>query len=339
MTERLSFPFIKNYIYDLFKIRLNNNAILKPLMFGYYITFKCNFHCSYCTYANENIINNFNEELETEEIFNLLKIIRKSCPNLYITGGEPLLREDIIEVLKECKKLKFKMVSLISNMSVFHKNMGILDYLDNLSVSLDMIESNKYSKIVNTPENIIKKSIENITVCSKLQKEKNFTLTVNFVANDQTIPHAKDVLNFCLKNSIRFTIGPEIQNNGRVNEKIKNNLQYKELLKDVIKLRKSNKLILGSKLYHKTISDLLPFRCYPLLTPRIYPNGNFLYPCEPLKNIGVNMLKMGSYEKALKKAIHEGGPIPKCKDRCYKNCYVEPSNFLRYPFKTFSEYL
>ena len=47
----------------------------------------------------------------------------------------------------------------------------------------------------------------------------------------------------------------------------------------------------------RTIETLLRFRefqCYPTMFPRVYPNGDVFYPCEPLRKVAGNLLRDGS---------------------------------------------
>jgi hypothetical protein len=47
----------------------------------------------------------------------------------------------------------------------------------------------------------------------------------------------------------------------------------------------------------RTIETLLrfgDFQCYPTMFPRVYPNGDVFYPCEPLRKVVGNFLREGS---------------------------------------------
>lgn len=82
------------YINLLEADRQIDNAILK-------ITGKCNLECAHCAEGGPGLT----EEMATEQVFDLieefsmLKVFR-----LVITGGEPLLREDLAEVIKRCSE-------------------------------------------------------------------------------------------------------------------------------------------------------------------------------------------------------------------------------------------
>lgn len=63
------------------------------------ITHQCNYNCSYCIFScNQQKVMG---ELTTEECFHVIdELIKKDFKHLKITGGEPFLRKDIIDILR-----------------------------------------------------------------------------------------------------------------------------------------------------------------------------------------------------------------------------------------------
>jgi MoaA/NifB/PqqE/SkfB family radical SAM enzyme len=103
----------------------------------YYVTLRCNATCEFCqcwqTPENEKI-----EEAGLETVLPMLKEARiKGCQILNITGGEPLLRDDLPAVLEAAKKLGFA-TELTTN-GLLYKEKGRLlgGLVDRLFVSLD----------------------------------------------------------------------------------------------------------------------------------------------------------------------------------------------------------
>ena len=63
------------------------------------ITHQCNYNCSYCIFSCNN--SKINGELTTEECFNVIdELVSHNFKHLKITGGEPFIRKDILEILK-----------------------------------------------------------------------------------------------------------------------------------------------------------------------------------------------------------------------------------------------
>lgn len=334
MSSRVSFQFIRNLLIDVLKVKLGRTNDLKPLIATYFVTSACNFDCTYCPYAIDGITKNPVKQLDTGQVFELLKILRRSCPNIYFSGGEPLLRPDMVDILKQTRKLGFKAVMMVTNMSLIHKKMEALDYLSDLVVSFNMVESSSYSKLAGARKPIIEKSLQNIMQCAKLQKEKNFRMTANFVANQDTLGQMHDVIELCKTHNIRFTMGPELRYDETVDPTLSQSAEYKQAINDLLKMRKNLDLIIDTPKYLATIKNLAPFECYPTLIPRIDPNGDLSYPCKAISAEKINILEAGSYEKALRIGQEKYGPLPTCSNVCYQNCFVMPSQFVKNPVRS-----
>ena len=66
MLKQLSWQLVGNYIEDFLRIRFQKDPVLKPLVIAYYISFRCNFNCSYCNFAKQGLTKSFKGELNTE---------------------------------------------------------------------------------------------------------------------------------------------------------------------------------------------------------------------------------------------------------------------------------
>lgn len=100
------------------------------------ITKRCNLSCRHCI-TDSSMASP--EELSTKEILNFIKFLNdKNCKSIVITGGEPLIRKDIFEILRFIKSNKMK-IFLHTNCSLI--NSGNIDKLIDLVscfvVSLD----------------------------------------------------------------------------------------------------------------------------------------------------------------------------------------------------------
>ncbi len=101
------------------------------------VTQKCNLNCSYCHREGQ-------EESEIEmspgEIYKIFSIAAElGVKKVKITGGEPLIRDDIVEVVEKIKKAGASEISLITNGALLHKYAKELKQagLDRVNVSCD----------------------------------------------------------------------------------------------------------------------------------------------------------------------------------------------------------
>lgn len=95
-----------------------------------HLGYTCNQACRFCYY--QNALNKTKYELSKNRAKKLLRYYKKiNMEIVEFTGGEPTLREDIIELANYAKSLGFKSLSMISN--------GIL--LENNSFSEELIKA------------------------------------------------------------------------------------------------------------------------------------------------------------------------------------------------------
>ncbi len=114
------------------------------------ITDKCNLKCVYCMppkslkyFKNSDIMSN-------DEIVRFVRIAHKyGLRKVRITGGEPLLRKDIIELISSIKKIGIRDLSLTTNgirlseLANGLKKAG----LDRVNISLDTLNAERYKTI------------------------------------------------------------------------------------------------------------------------------------------------------------------------------------------------
>ncbi len=104
-------PHIPNISYAQFGEQLNRQVMEKrlPVNASIELTFRCNLRCAHC-YCNLplNDQDAIKKELKSEEIFHIFdQMAEAGCLWLLLTGGEPLLREDFLEIYTYAKKKGF----------------------------------------------------------------------------------------------------------------------------------------------------------------------------------------------------------------------------------------
>lgn len=80
------------------------------------ISFNCNNHCLFCAQGQKRVF------LKEKKNFSLKKILdeaRKECSDVVFTGGEPTLREDIIDLVGFAKKKGYKIIQIQTNGRMF----------------------------------------------------------------------------------------------------------------------------------------------------------------------------------------------------------------------------
>ena len=87
-------------------------------------TSNCNLKCPFC--HNSELIDKCNPIMSSEDFFEFLKMRKDKLDGVCISGGEPLLQEDIISFITEIKRLGF-LVKLDTNGTVPDKLKELLD--------------------------------------------------------------------------------------------------------------------------------------------------------------------------------------------------------------------
>ena len=140
------FKKIKKYgemtINKSYRENLRQNPVLRNLFWE--TTLSCNAKCKHCGSSAEN--KTYEGELTTDEIKKVLKDVADKYDArgimLNITGGEPLIRKDLFEVMKYAKSLGFNW-GMTTNGMLMNKEMieKIKDAeMSTISVSIDGLE-------------------------------------------------------------------------------------------------------------------------------------------------------------------------------------------------------
>ena len=98
---------------------------------------RCNLHCIGCYSMNSD--RNREEDLSTDKWKLALKRLRNmGVGELVISGGEPLLREDIVDLMRYAKKdLNMESITLITNGTVSFDFSRLCGLIDLLAISID----------------------------------------------------------------------------------------------------------------------------------------------------------------------------------------------------------
>jgi MoaA/NifB/PqqE/SkfB family radical SAM enzyme len=309
-------PFVaKNfrlYFRNGWRRHVLRTKVVAPYAVTFYVTHKCNLACSYCTQKEPDV---FSEELETAETIRLLRRIRKESDSIVITGGEPTLRGDIEEIVAVARfECKFRSVLLITNGTLLDRKAGILAGVTGLVVSLDALAAdptNPLSKPAALP-----KVMENLEF-AKERLGSPRRITISTVIEEWNIGEVERLLDWCGEQGFVFA-AQSAQMEKMPNLALLRSAKYQTLVDKIIARRRAGTQAINGT--PKTIETLLRFRdfeCYPTMFPRVYPNGDVFYPCEPLRKIAGNLLRDGSLRKIFANGKKMYGDIPPCQGICY----------------------
>ena len=90
------------------------NRLQTPLVLHFFITNRCNAKCGHCFYGDE--LNQVGYEMSLEEVERVARSLKHRLNSLLLTGGEPTLRKDLVDICVAFWKLnRAKTVTIPSN--------------------------------------------------------------------------------------------------------------------------------------------------------------------------------------------------------------------------------
>jgi MoaA/NifB/PqqE/SkfB family radical SAM enzyme len=140
----------------------------KPYSASFFVTNECNLHCSYCPYLT------FDKKIlslsEIEYLF--AKLYKIGIRRLGLSGGEPLVRKDIGEIIHLAKRTGFY-VTLNTNLLLYSKLKNKLDKVDFFFTSLDGDENshiknrgkNSYTGVLDAIDDILQSGKNVVPIC------------------------------------------------------------------------------------------------------------------------------------------------------------------------------
>jgi MoaA/NifB/PqqE/SkfB family radical SAM enzyme len=145
----------------------------KPHHAQWLITRKCNYRCLGCNVWKEQDQN----ELSTAEVKKGLDILKKmGIVELVLSGGDPLLRDDIGEIINHASKLF--VTTVYDNGSMATKKIDSLRNVDFVAISIDSLDEKKHDYIKDVP-GAWKRAMETVETLHKEGIKVSVTPTIS----------------------------------------------------------------------------------------------------------------------------------------------------------------
>ncbi|QPJ66234.1 MAG: radical SAM protein [Candidatus Nitrohelix vancouverensis] len=267
------------------------------------LTKRCNLNCDHC-YLDADFRGGFRtDELNTEECFRVVDQIAEVNPNafLILTGGEPLLRPDIYEIIRYAADKKFMVVLGTNGTLINHANAKKIKEAGahGVGISIDSMDAIKHNKFRGVDQ-----AWENSTKAFDILNEVGVDFLIQMSVSDMNYKEIPEVVAYAESiGAIAFNLYFLVcTGRGQGNTDI-SNAAYEEALKTLYDLQMEyrGRLMINSKCapqYKRVVYENDPDSVYtrtysggcPAAThySRITPEGN-LTPCpfieEPVGNL------------------------------------------------------
>jgi MoaA/NifB/PqqE/SkfB family radical SAM enzyme len=292
-------------IIKVLKIKLLGERI--PLVVTWPITNRCNFRCKYCERWKWKT-----KELSTSQVFKIIDELKKlGTIRISLSGGEPLVREDIGQIIDYAKSKGISVV-LTSNGSLVSQKIDKIKNLDLLKLSVEGKEE-VHDKIRR------KKSFKKVLEAADSAQKQG----IKFVFNSVLTSYNLDQINFLLslaekyKTGVRFTaLNLAHAGEARIKPLYPNAKDYQGAIERLILAKKKKRPVLNSFAgleYFKSWPKPQPLQCFAGRAFAHLSAEGKLYPCVILegKIKGKDVLKLGLSRtfKGLPAPIHLEGEI------------------------------
>ena len=280
------------------------------------ITNRCNENCIYC--HHDGMVSS-KEEMTPDEIYRISKIAKKIGVNkIRLSGGDPLVRKDIVEIVEKIASLDFKDISLTTNGVLLEKYAEDLKKagLDRVNVSLDTLNRETYKFV--TKMDYLEKAKAGIL---KAVEVGLYPVKINMVVmKDLNTDEIKDMFNFCKEHGIILQLIELIESENCDDDKFSAEYHYpldelENKLADIASHVRERKFMQGRKKYYINDGEIEIVRpvanssfCANCSRLRITPDGK-IKPCL-LRNDNlvelISHVRNGESDEALEEIFIKG---------------------------------
>ena len=215
------------------------------------LTNRCNVNCIYCHHDGMQSSKN---EMTPDEIHKICQIAKRiGVRKIRLSGGEPLIRKDIVEIISKINSVGFNDISITTNGILLEKYAENLKEagLDRVNVSLDTLNPETYEFI--TKKDYLEAAKRGIL---KSVEVGLYPVKINMVIMKDINEHEiKDMFNFCKDNNMVLQLIELIESENCDDDKFSKEYHYKldmveERLSDIADEVKEREFMQGRKKYY-----------------------------------------------------------------------------------------
>ena len=173
----------------------SNITQTQPLWLLAEITYRCPLHCAFC-YNPTDYADHTKNELNTDEWIKVLRDARKmGALQLGISGGEPLLRDDIEDIVTEANQLGYYSNLITSGVGLTEKRIDAFKAggLDHIQLSMHDITEEISNFVTDTKTFKLKQKV------AAMIKDRGYPMVLNVVIHRYNIGHIKEILEMAEK--------------------------------------------------------------------------------------------------------------------------------------------
>ena len=308
-----------------------------PLLGVYYLTYACDFRCPHCSDGAGNPYPTLRSPvLSAERVAELLRIIRRYCDYLVLTGGEPLLHPEFAQVMADLPRLKFRGVILTTNGYALATALpAVAKAVRHLVVSLQTLDSAKADVWYGRGSGTHQQILDHIAQAARLP-DRRFDMIISSVVTPENIEDLYRVYAFACRHGLRLAACPQLVG-VKAHAALVDNPTYRKFYDFLIAEKRKGANIQGTVDYLEHMRDLRKFRCHPFTMLVVSPTGDVFYPCLELGQPAGNLLEEANLHRLRQAGCERYGPQPECDTRCHSACALGFSRVLEHPASLLDE--
>ena len=167
----------------------------QPLWLLAELTYKCPLQCPYC--ANPLDFANRTTELTTAEWLKVFEEGRKlGAVQLGFSGGEPLVRQDLVTLIKEARQMGYYSNLITSGVGLNERKVGEFREagLDHIQVSFQAADESVNNMLAGS-----KKAFEQKLKMAREVKAQGYPMVLNFVTHRHNIDQIDRIIELCVE--------------------------------------------------------------------------------------------------------------------------------------------
>jgi len=241
--------------------RLFNRSFLPPVEVLITLTNRCNLKCMMCNFHNYPM--DVQDELSTQDVISMInQISNLKIGNIVFSGGEPLLREDIFEIIHYASSLGINSALLTNGTILKEKTAGEINAsgLKSIWVSIDGLEdTHDYIR----GQGAFAKSINFIKTI--LERCPSVSINITTTVMNRNLEDIPQLLQLWEKLKIKqVSLQPVIPDNTDWNNKEKTDILWvpeqrilllDKIMDEVIAFKKKNNMIVNDFRFISLIKD------------------------------------------------------------------------------------
>jgi AdoMet-dependent heme synthase len=183
----------------------------KEIRVTWEITNRCNFNCKHCC---NNSDDDKNIELSLDKVKETLDgMAEKGVASIYFSGGEPLIRKDMLEIIEYAKQRGIKNIKLATNGSLITSE--IAEKLAKLKLTGVLVSLDGHTPLIHNSFRLNDKAYESSINAIRILSQAGVQVRVGVVIFKNNVSHLEEIVKIAIENGAQAVFFNWLMKTGR----------------------------------------------------------------------------------------------------------------------------